>query len=242
MSRKLAFGLLFFYVLALSALTIHAQDTITSDKPIEGEITNDDYAIFYSYEGKKDDVIVIEMKPEDSLGDLSTPAIIIRDPKGRDLVRTDSFGDVTLVTLLPVTGEYTIIATRTDDASGTSVGKFTLSVEEARNLAVGDSISAEIASDGADYYVYREKDDFTLSFARDGEFAPALTVNTINDEYSPGTLDALLTVSGKLSTDVTLGGLPGGEIYVIKIASGLFDFNFETTKAKYTLNLGEIKK
>src|SRR5215213_2322292 len=105
MLKKLSVGLIAALILALAAFGVQAQDTITAGKAVEGELTESEFAVEYTYTGKAEDVLVITLKPEDSLGELNNPAIIVRDSSGTDLVRYDGYGTTTIVTMLPEDGD-----------------------------------------------------------------------------------------------------------------------------------------
>lgn len=243
MFKKLTLGMLFVFALSLAAFGVQAQDAITLDEPVQGELTEDAFAVEYTYKGAADDVLVITLAPVDVFGELNNPALIVRGPSGDELLRYDGFGTSTIVTLLPEDGTYTIVATRTDDAEGTSVGEYTLSVIQPGEIALGDTSEMSITSEQTVYYVYRGEDPFTLSYVRTegvgGEdvFAPEFTINTIDTEISPGTLDTVATVGGPLASQGMVGVIPGGDVYIIKVGQALFDFYFDTLETTYTITI-----
>ncbi len=242
MLKKLTVGMIAALILALTAFGVQAQDKIAAGTAAEGELTEAEFAIEYTYAGKADEVVVINLKPVDALGDLNNPAIIVRDASGTDLVRYDGYGNTTIVTMLPKDGDYTIVATRRDDKAGTSVGKFTLTVTQPAELAAGDSTDMTVNSEETNYFVYRGDSDFVLSYARQGEYAPEFTINTLDTDITPGTLNTVATVGGKLATQGTVGVIPGKAVYVIKVGQALFDFYFEKLEATYTLQISEAAK
>jgi hypothetical protein len=239
MLKKLTLGIVSALMLGLAAFGVQAQDAVTAGEPVTGELTEDAFAVEYLYNGTTDEVIVITLSPTDVLGDLNNPAIIVRDAGGAELLRYDGYGTSTVVLALPESGEYTIVATRTDDAAGTSVGEYTLTVTSPQELAAGDSADMTLTSEETNYFVYRGDADFTLSYTRDGEYAPEVTVNTLDTDVTPGSLDTVATVGGKLVTEGSIGVIPGQNIYVIKVGQALFDFYFETVEANYTLTVTE---
>jgi hypothetical protein len=242
MLKKLTLGFVFVFIMSLAAFSVQAQDAITAGEPVTGELTEDTFAVEYTYEGTADEVVVITLAPVDVLGDLNNPAIIVNDPDGNELLRYDGYGKSTVVVQLPADGTYTIVATRTDDKAGTSVGEYTLTVVQPQELAAGDSVDEKVASDETQYYVYRGDADFVLSYAREGEYAPEFTVNTIDTEITVGSLDTVATVGGKLATQGAVGIIPGGNVYVIKVGQALFDFYFDAVDATYTLQISEAGK
>lgn len=239
MFKKLTLGIISVLILALAAFGVQAQDAIAAGDTVTGELTEDTFAVEYAYEGTADEVIVITLAPVDVMGELGSPAIVVRDASGTDLVRYDGYGTSNVVVLLPEDGTYTIVATRTDDEAGTSVGEYTLTVAAPQELAVGDSVDMTLTSDETNYFVYRGDAAFVLSYVREGEFAPEFTVNTLDTEFTPGSLDTVATVGGKLATQGSIGVIPGEQLYVIKVDQALFDFYFDTVEATYTLQISE---
>jgi hypothetical protein len=185
-------------------------------------------------------VVILSMVPVETLGDLNNPAIILRDPAGQDLVRYDGFGSTVIVWQLPEDGVYTVVATRTDDSSGTSVGEFTLTLTVAAELTLATPISGSISNNATQYFVYRGADPFVFEFTRSGDFAPEFTVNTIDTDITPGTLDMVAVMGGRLATRGAIGDIPGETVYVIRITEALFDFYFEDVTANYTLQLTAV--
>lgn len=241
MLKKLTLGIMTALILALAAFGVQAQDAIAIADTVTGELTEDNFAVEYTYNGKKDEVVVIEMIRSDLTNELSNPALILRDQNGDDLVRYDGYSTVTIIALLPEDGEYTIVATRTDDAAGTSVGEYTLSVLNPAELEANDSVDMAITSEEIDYFVYRGDADFVLSYVREGEYGPEFSVNTIDTEILPGQLSVVAAIRGKVATQGSVGIIPGGEVYVIRVGRSLlsFDFYFNTVDATYTLQLSE---
>ncbi len=227
--------LIFVFVLVLSlAIAIQAQDALENGVAVTGEITNDVFAVEYTWAGLADQVLVIELFPVDTLADYDRPMILVNDPEGDILLSYDSFGKTTAVVQLPRDGAYTIIATRVDEATGDSVGEYTLTVTEPVKLEVGAAIQASIDSETDQYYTYTGSGDFSLSFAKTGDFAPEVSVN-VAAEYTEGGLDTVGAVYG--ASKATFGTFAGGSLYIIKVAEPLFSFNFTTITAEYTLEL-----
>jgi len=239
MLKKLSLGIVSALILGLGAFGAQAQDAIEAGDTVTGELTDDAFAVEYTYEGTEDEVVVITLAPVDLLAELNNPAIIVRDENGDDLLRYDGYGSSTVVVLLPEDGEYTIVATRTDDAAGTSIGEYTLTVTAPDELEAGDSVDDELTSEDTMYYVYRGDADFVLSYVREGEYAPEFTVNTLDTDITIDSLVTMATFGGKLATQGSVGVIPGGEIYVIKVGQARFDFYFDTVEARFTLQLSE---
>src|SRR5690242_12248199 len=126
--KKSIVAVLSLMVMALFAVVAQAQgEALVAGTPAQGEITDAAFAVEYTFAGEADQVVIFTLSPVDTFGDLSAPALILRNPAGEDLARYDGYGNTSLIWQLPETGTYTVVATRTDDATGTSVGEFTLS-------------------------------------------------------------------------------------------------------------------
>lgn len=218
----LAFGVVFF---------VQAQEALTDGVGVEGEITNDTPAVNYSYEGEANQVLVVELKPADVFGDYDRPKIVVIAPDGSEVVAYDGFGTTRVVVELPADGTYTITITREDEES---VGKYTVTASKPVTLALGEAVQGTITNEEIKYYVYRGDADFNVSFVRSGEFAPEISVNKLA-EYLEGTLDSVGGAYGVSKAEI--GTFDGGSLYIIKVAEALFDFNFSTVTAEYSLTL-----
>lgn len=102
--------------------------------PVTGEITESRDAVFYSFEGKRDDVVSIRMsRPSGSLDSF----LVLLDPTRREITSDDdSSGEQNAAIssfVLPMDGTYTIIATRFDRAQGDTVGPYVLQLNSSGN-------------------------------------------------------------------------------------------------------------
>jgi hypothetical protein len=224
-------------LLTISLLPVHAQEALVPDKPIEGEITDAEFAQEYRFQGEANQVVVLELTPKDVSGDLDNPALILQDETGEELVRYDAFGQTTLIWELPKSAIYTVIATRRDDTEGLSVGEYTLTLRLPALLNPGETLEMDIAREDVHYYVIRSQDDFALNVTREGDFAPEFSVNEIDTEATPGTLDAVAVIGGKYATQGLVGVIPGRTTYVIRVGRSVFSFQFGDVTASYTLNI-----
>ncbi len=102
--------------------------------PVQGEITQSRDSLYYSFEGKRDDVISVRMSR--TTGALDS-FLVLLDPARREITSDDDSGGGQNAAItgyaLPLDGTYTIIATRFDRAQGDTVGPFTLQLETSGN-------------------------------------------------------------------------------------------------------------
>ncbi len=98
--------------------------------PVTGEITDNSNVRFYSFEGKRDDVVTIRMN---RTGGALDTFLALLDPSQREIVSDDDgSGEQNAFIdrfVLPEDGTYTIVATRYERAEGTSVGPYQLTLE-----------------------------------------------------------------------------------------------------------------
>lgn len=103
--------------------------TIALGEIVTGEITNQNFARFYTFSGTQGDVVTFTMRAE--VGNLD-PYLILIDPDGQQIARNDDgsglgFNSALDKVILPKTGDYTIVATRFQVAFGVTLGTFQLS-------------------------------------------------------------------------------------------------------------------
>jgi hypothetical protein len=111
---------------------------------IEGELTDDAFTQFYTFDGQPDDVITIRMDRVD--GDLD-PLVALLDPQGNEIINDDDSGEgqnsIISGFALPTAGRYTLVATRFDRQAGTTTGRYALTLESAGNAFVDAAPDAE---------------------------------------------------------------------------------------------------
>ena len=169
---------------------------ILSGVPAAGEITENNSVQFYSFEGKRDDVVSIGMN---RTGGALDAFVALVDPSRRELVSDDDGGggQNALISgyVLPVDGTYTIVATRYDRAEGTTVGPYQLALDitgnafqdvppDAVRIEVGTTVSGAISSDAAQVlyaFVGRQGDVLTIAMNRvDGNLDPRVAILNAN--------------------------------------------------------------
>ena len=240
MQRSL--GLLALFAALLATSPVLAQEevgVVEYGQVVTGEITNQSFEIPYRFEGKRGDVVIIEMAQVETLGDLDWPALILLDVNSRMMGQDDGYGDVTLAAKLPADGEYTVLASRDDGRAGKSVGEFTLSVYKPLVLVAGEPVSAQITSDDVHYYTVETPGTFGVEYVkRAGTFYPAITVHQV-------TTDCTLEEVASLQGDALIGGkliLESqstyiAETFIVVVKEALWDWNWQTVSASYELTL-----
>ncbi|MDX2137590.1 MAG: PPC domain-containing protein [Chloroflexota bacterium] len=108
------------------------------DQPIEGELTADRFEAFYRFEGQESDIVTIEMSRVG--GGLDT-FLRLLDDQGNVLASDDDGGggqnSAIRNFVLPYTGSYTVVATRFQEAAGTTTGAYTLTLRVQGNAFDG---------------------------------------------------------------------------------------------------------
>ncbi|MCC6896949.1 MAG: hypothetical protein IT321_29290 [Anaerolineae bacterium] len=218
----------------------NGNETIEYGQTVTGEITNRNFEIPFDFTGSEGDVIIIEMSPVDDLGDLNSPQIILLNEDGDvvgDTSGSFSFGSTLFTTQLENDGTYTILATRSDGRAGDSVGEFTLALINPERLEANSPLEGSISSSGgSNYYLVEvEGSDIAFKYSKtDGEFAPDISVNVINDYYG---LDSIITLNGDALSDAQVALPSRPNLFIVKVSEALFDFNFETVSADYEVTV-----
>ncbi|MDX1992090.1 MAG: PPC domain-containing protein [bacterium] len=113
----------------LAALSIRQGDTV------EGTLAEDTYQRYYRFEATQDDLLTIRMNRLD--GDLDC-YLILTDANLRELTFDDDSGEGVQNSLIssfrvPTTGTYYVIATRYQQAAGSTTGRYRLELEGTGN-------------------------------------------------------------------------------------------------------------
>jgi hypothetical protein len=155
-------------LLVLSASLVTAQDALVSGETVTGEITDDAFAVEYSYEGTAGQIVVLELFPVDVLADYDNPAIVLLDSAGEELMTREGFGATTAVWQLPADDTYTVVATRRDGAEGTSVGEYTLTLTVPQELVLDEPVEGSMGADSDVYFTYTGEEDFNVFLCSSG--------------------------------------------------------------------------
>lgn len=234
----------FVVMLLLGVINSVAQDDATVieyGQTITDEITDETFEITYQFEGKVNDIVIIQMQSDGTDEGLPTPAFRVLSGN-RQIVDSNRVFTLALtftqaVFRLPDDGDYLLVAARRDGQSSSDVGRFTLRLDHAAPLDIGQSVSDIASDDTAKYYVIQPSSPFTLSYTRiDGEFSPSISVSAIQEN---GGLDQAADMSGRLLDSGTLSITPGsGLFYLIRVGRGFLSNS--TGEVEYTLTISAI--
>jgi hypothetical protein len=211
---------------------------ISYGQTLEGEITNNEYEIFYSFTGSAGDVVVIEMRPIEiieseliAVEQFDSPRLEVHAPNDDIIAQTTRYDRADVILQLPEDGDYIIKATREDGEIGISIGEYTIKLLKPIVLEFDEVIEGTIRSNERNYYVVRDTDQFTIEYERiDGDFSPEVGVivmvenELFNDLNAYGYVAAL---SGLQLESGTLRIRGDNRVFVIIVHQALFDFNFQ---------------
>lgn len=239
---KKATTVVILFGLLASVFPVLAQQTdgtIEYGQTVSGEITNENFEIPYTFTGSQGDVIIIEMKAVDPLGDLDSPSVILLDSNFSVIGASDTFGNVVFAAKLPADGKYTILATRRDGRAGDSTGAYTLTLLLPPLLNVNESVEGTVTNESASYYVFETAEPFFALYQKTaGNFAPEFAINVIGEDNA---LNAVAALNGAEVWSGRIGIQPQSATiqtsYILTLKEALFDFNFDTVSADYTLTI-----
>jgi hypothetical protein len=209
------------FLLAITAFTASAQETLSYGQTVTGEITNEAYSVEYTFKASEGDIVVIEMAGVDPFEGFSDPELVLTDPGGTVLANTEDmfqffggYGEAYLAVELSAAGVYGLTATRTGGADGESVGEFTLTVNSPIPLEAGKPYSGTVSSEGRyDFYVYTGDAKFSIEYTKtDGGYWPEVSVNTVDDE---GALQGQAYLVGDAITSGSIGTFRSGKTYFV---------------------------
>lgn len=225
-------------IAAIATVPAAAQDAIPFNEIVVGEITDDAYAVSYTFEGAEGDIVIIDMGAVDILADLSEVVIELYDSAGTLIATTDdgfALSTARLAVQLEAADTYTVTATRAEGEAGTSVGEFYLRVAlpEALSTAVSATISSE---ELPHYYLVDTTSSFGVFYTKSaGDFSPQMSIATLDDD-SPD-LAELAGLYGDSVTTGLLGNFEPDMPYIVVMTRALFSFSFGETTADYTLEI-----
>jgi hypothetical protein len=190
-------------------------ESIEYGDTVEGEITDDQFAIVYSFEGEEGDVVTITMVNASRSGGLD-PFVQVVNEDGEVLAENDDADedadldnnlDSQIAEFeLPEDGEYFIIATRFGFENGGSTGEFELTLEEGGGGGGRDEDEDADEDDGgsggdvgeAEAIEYGDTvegeitdDQFAVVYSFEGEEGDVVTI-TMVDTSRNGELDPYL--------------------------------------------------
>jgi len=166
--------------------------------PVQGVITDKNDTQFYSFTGKKDDIVSIRMN---RTGGALDSFLRLLDPTQREIANDDDSGggQNSLISsfVLPMDGTYTIVATRFDPTQETSVGPYEIQIDVSGNafqnvanvprIEVGSTVQGSITATAPQMvyvFVGRQGDALTISMSKvDGNLDPRLII--LNADQKP---------------------------------------------------------
>jgi len=236
---------LFLIVCVFLTGSILAQDDtepIDYGETVTGEVTDDRFAVPYTFTGAAGDVVVMTIDgDQDAPTILFDPALILVSPDGEALADTTAgeglFASVAVVEL-PEDGDYTLFATRFDGEMGFGFGGYTMSLFLAEPISADETTEGTITDAGANqYYVIQHDKDFALRYTSDTDANfPRLTVNALTDT---GALEIVAEVYGSLLNNALFGPFPGGDTYIVTVGAGEFNRPMEPVEANFSIALEE---
>jgi hypothetical protein len=161
--------------------------------PQQGELTDDRYAQFYRFEGRRDDRVTIRMG-RGQQGNLDT-LVALTDANLNELVFNDdsSGGQNSTIEdfVLPADGTYFIVATRYQRAGGETEGLYTLELDNSGSVFVGVADGALRMSYGSTVAGFIDDLDPDQLYVFQGTAGDVITVAM---SRSDGNLDPLVTL------------------------------------------------
>lgn len=228
------FTLIILTSLGVPVLAQDGETIIEYGQKVTGEITNQAFEVPYVFQGVAGDVIVVEMSAVDVLGDLSMPSIILLDVDFNIISSVYGINSAVLAAKLPADGAYNLIATRNDGRAGDSVGEYALSLLKPQVLVVDEAVTSSLTNETVDYFAIEAEGPFNLHYEKQtGDFYPATTIHVISD----GELEEVASLQGDELSRGALGLEGQSDTYIVTVGEALWDFNFDTVSAEYTLTL-----
>jgi hypothetical protein len=227
-------------LLSMTAL-VNAQESISYGDVIEGEITDREYEIEYTFEAAEGDLVVVEMRRADTDSELYNADVIVLNPDG-DIVAdtTDYYGSngaQAVVLFEAEDGEYTILATRDGGRGGDEEGNFTLRLLLVDELTA-KPVEGEMGTDALDaYYAIRAEGNVDVTYTwLSGNYAPLMQVRPVEELGYPS--DQTASVSGTLLNTATIN-LVGedGQLLLVSVIGDPIDYLFDDVEATFEIGL-----
>jgi hypothetical protein len=216
--------------------------------PVQGEISERALSQFYTFEGKRDDVVTIRMvRPSGALDSF----LVLLDPSRREITNDDDSGggQNALINrfVLPSDGTYTIVATRYDRTQGDTVGPYQLQLDSSGNayanvaqttqrIEYGDTAQGVI-SDTTPQIVYafiaQTGDQITITMDRTDGNLDARVVVLNADQRQVGSDDD----SGEGQNSLLNLTIPAGGLYYLVATRFSGTDGDPNTTGGYTLTL-----
>jgi len=241
MSKRLIVVILALLALLSMTALVNAQESISYGDVIEGEITDREYEIEYSFEAEKGDLVVVEMRRADTDSELYNADLIVLNPDGDVIADTTDYygsnGAQAVVLFEAESGEYTILATRDGGRGGDEEGNFLL------RLLLVDELTAKpqegfISNDDLDaYYAIRAEGNVDVTYTwLDGNYAPLFEVRPVDELGFPS--DQWGSVSGTLVNSATFNlAADDGQLMLVAVTANPIDYFFSDVEATFEVGL-----
>lgn len=204
---------------------------------VEGEITNQEFEVEYSFAGTAGDVIIVEMARVEG-SDLENPALLILNADFEVLTSREGYDSVAVIYELPADGQYFLLASRSDGRAGTSTGAYELTLLSPPELLAGQPLEASTSRESNEFFVIRTTENFSLRYTHnDGVFAPRINVAIVHAES--GSMEVIAAMegsklgSGQLNIDTT--DLDAAMYIVYTSHSSLYEYYEGEALADFTL-------
>lgn len=226
-------------LVSMSVATAQDKTPIDLGKFVEGEISNKEYEIKYTFKGEKGEIVSVQMLPAAGTYDLD-PYLILRDSDGDILAENDDFGyPMALVVVeLPANETYTILATRNGGSTGESVGGFRIRVDKVEPVTSGAKLEATILSDSEkevpNFFILHpaKSGSVTIGFSQDvNELFGSLKVSTWNVDYGGEEIIAELGNTAKISRANLTVDLESDRFYVIRVERSYSSYAYDIDEA-----------
>ncbi len=244
MKKLLSLILICIFVFSGAVLAQDVENTLSYGGTLEGEISDREFEIEYSFESTEADIIIIQVIPEDAFSGFSQPTVILLDGDFDILETVDAgLSAATLIYEIPEDGTYNIIVTRQDGRSGESTGTYTLSLDVVQFLSTNEVIETTSFSSQPTYFAIRASNPTDLRYIKlSGDFYPALTLNVLDEElFSDDNLSSIIELGGDALEQATIRIPQEDKLFIVRIGEGLFDFNFSEKKASVSLEIISVE-
>ncbi len=218
-------------VFAVMPAAAQTAEPIAYGAVVSGELVDNGSAL-YTFTGTAGDVVVVRFGDFEYEGTLNGATVEIKDAAGVSLAKYEGFSTAETYAAIPADGEYTLTVSTTDLG-----GIFTLEFIQATILENGAAITGSMTNEEVNYYAVVTDAPFTLKYELTaGDFRPQVTVKKQGDF-------GLEDVAAIYGSEVTSGSMTVTPVaqtaYLVSLDEALFDFNFDTVTADYSLTFAQ---
>jgi hypothetical protein len=250
MRKTLLFMLAALVMISVVGVTA-AQDAtpLTLGEAIEGEITNDDFEVLYTFDGSAGELALIQMWQAPDAEEYVDTELILQDPSGSDIASGPGdaalYSQATIAVELPEDGTYTIIATRYEGRTGESVGPYVLVANIVEPLAAGSKVDATIYGYDSELrtipqqYVVQGSGATKISFTQEvGDLFPDLKLYPWIDGEEYSTPLFTLQDTSKVSSAVVSVELEEGTLYILTVRDSFSSSVYDDSEKTITITVG----